>query len=344
MKWISLTTCVMVLVVSCRSTSSSSSHVSSSSSVPPVYPTSDFYPWIDDRQFLIATTATSTYHVVNQNSLTPLPLSPVNFPRVEDQVTMYAEAAAEVGDFSSQSLVFTMQLPDVSATLANTPINQPLNEQQTMAVLEAWQRSDERFNEKRTTIKERNLSYAFLEGDYYWFNHYVLEEAMIMQRYSNHVVYGEWVMNKTFQTELNIQPRVAYQHHVDGQYIHEIRDETFPSGFFGAFDTYFRTVRTADNARLALTLGPLTEMMLMWNMVEKNLVPPSLNLHHDIEEFNRQLSLTKINENTLRFDFQLIRPMGQNQLEEEWNMVIALTPTGIQQSIQTHYLWAPPVS
>jgi hypothetical protein len=190
---------------------------SSSSSIPSSFPfpSNDFLPYINGRKFLIQQTTTLTYDTVVIGDLIDLPLSKINYPANEVLIASYAVKDAVVSQFADQVFNFdSTQQPDARDTLASMAIGSVGSEADTLALLTQLTRSDERFNQRTTVKKERNLSHAFLESDYYWFNHYVLEETMMVKRHLNQVIYGTGNQTKTFQTEVSIPVGIEYQLYV----------------------------------------------------------------------------------------------------------------------------------
>jgi hypothetical protein len=323
-------------------TSSVSSSPSLSSSIP--IPNNDFLPYLNGKKFLVHQTKTFTYGTTSVSDLSEMFLSKVNYPTNEDFLTPYAVNGAVVGQFNNQTITFdSTQQPDARDTLASMTVGEVSSEVETIALLNQLTRSDEVFNQKTIVLKERNLSNAFFESDYYWFNHYVLEETMTIQRYPNQILYGTGQQVKTFQTEVSIPVGVQYQVYADDKMIYDIRDETYPSGFFGARDLKFETIRTQDNLKKALTLGPATEMIGFWNLFKQGSLPMGVSLQEPLTTYQISIEMKKTTADTIMFSLRVYRGEYWVDALESFEFNISLKGQTWQSVNQTYLLWEPSV-
>jgi hypothetical protein len=322
----------------------------SSISVPLVFsstslPNDDFIPYRDERKFLIEQTKTFTYGNTIVSNLNELPLSKTNFPTNQDFVTPYAVNEAMVGQFPNQAITFNPNgQPDVRNTLALMNIGDTGSEADTITTLNQLTLSDEAFNQRTTLTKERNLSHSFLDSDYYWFNHYVLEESMMIQRYPNHILYGAANQVKTFQTNISIPVGVQYQLYADASMIYEIRDETYPSNFFGARDFKFETIRTQDNLKKALTLGPATEMLGFWYLLKQGLLPFGVFLQEPLSNYQLSIEMKKIFIDTMVFYLRIYRGESWLDSPEIFEFKASLKDQSWQDVLHNYLLWEPSVT
>ena len=333
-----------VLILSgCQWGNPSISSPSFSSSIP--IPSDEFLPYIDGRKFLIEQTKTYTFATTSVNDLNELPLSKVNYSTNQVLQTTYAVNEAVPGQFANQTIVFdSTQKPDASDILALMVVGEVGTETDTLALLNQLTRSDEAFNQQTTVFKERNLSQAFFESNYYWFNHYVLEETMMIQRHPNQIIYGTGNQTKTFQTEVSIPVGVQYQLYADANTIYDIRDETYPSNFYGAQDTKFETIRTQDNFKQALTLGPATKMLGYWNLLKRGFLPIDLSLQEPLTAYQVSLQMKKINLDTVELSLRVYRGESWLNALESFEFQASLTGQTWQSVSQHYLLWEPIVT
>ena len=335
---------VSILILSgCQWTTSSTSFPSVSSSIP--LPNDDFIPYRNERRFLIEQIKTFTYGNTTLSDLNELPLSKINFPTNQDFVTAYAVNEALVDQFSNQTITFNLnQQPDVRDTLASMDVGDISSEVETVTALNQLTLSDEAFNQRTTQTKERNLSHAFLDSDYYWFNHYVLEESMMIQRYPNHILYGAANQVKTFQTNVSIPVGVQYQLYAYASMIYEIRDETYPSNFFGAKDVKFETIRTQDNLKKALTLGPATEMVGLWQLLNQGFLPFGIPLQDPLATYQIALEMEKTSTDTMVFYLRIYQGDSWQTSIESFEFQASLKGSMWQEVSQTYLLWEPSIT
>ncbi len=335
---------VSILILSgCQWTTSSTSFPSVSSSIP--LPNDDFIPYRNERRFLIEQIKTFTYGNTTLSDLNELPLSKINFPTNQDFVTAYAVNEALVDQFSNQTITFNLnQQPDVRDTLASMDVGDISSEVETVTALNQLTLSDEAFNQRTTQTKERNLSHAFLDSDYYWFNHYVLEESMMIQRYPNHILYGAANQVKTFQTNVSIPVGVQYQLYADESMIYEIRDETYPSNFFGAKDVKFETIRTQNNLKKALTLGPATEMVGLWQLLNQGFLPFGIPLQDPLATYQIALEMEKTSTDTMVFYLRIYQGDSWLASLESFEFQAVLKGQTWQEVSQTYLLWEPSIT
>jgi hypothetical protein len=334
----------VLLLAGCQWRSSSIPSSSINSSSIPI-PTDDFSPYLRGRKFLIQQTKTSTYSTVVLSDLTEVPLSKINYPTNEDSITPYAVKDAALGQFSNQTITFDLTVqPDVRDALASMTIGVVGSESETVALLNDLTISDGSFNQRTTVKKEKNLSHAFLESDYYWFNHYLLEETMTVQRYQNQILYGTANQIKVFQTEVSVPVGVQYQLYADSSMIYEIRDETYPSNFFGARDVKFETIRTQDNFKKALTLGPANEMIGYWQLLKQGLIPFDVALQEPLVNYQSSIEMVRTTTNTIVFSLRIYR--GESWLDsvEGFEMTASLNGQTWRDVEQTYLLWEPSVT
>jgi hypothetical protein len=327
----------------CQWATSSISLPSVSSSIP--IPNNDFIPYLNGRKFLIEQIKTFTYDTTTVAEFNELPLSKINYPTNQDRVTPYAVEDAVAGEFGNQTITFDLSgQPDARDTLASMAVGDVDSETETLALLEQLTLSDEVFNQRISQTKERNLSHAYLESDYYWFNHYVLEESMTIQRYPNHILYGTGSQVKTFQTEVSIPVGVQYQLYADTSMIYEIRDETYPSNFFGARDVKFETIRTQGNLKKALTLGPATEMIGFWELLDQGFLPFEIPLQNLLATYQTTLEMEKTSEDTMLFFIRIYQGSSWLDSSESFEFQASLKGQSWQEVNQTYRLWEPSVS
>jgi hypothetical protein len=192
--------------------------------------------------------------------------------------------------------------------------------------------TDEVFHQAQRLSRERNLSFDTLEGSYYAFNNYIREESIILQRYQTPMIYGEGEILITFQTGFELRPTVIEQISADSQYIYQLRDETFPAGFFGAVDRKISTMRIAGNFKQAMTIGPIRLILDRFIQAEKAYRPlqtdgaPSyeIRLQTDLQsssQFQLVLEVVRLDQVTapdytyqLRMDYQ---NQGWSLVEEQ---------------------------
>jgi hypothetical protein len=333
-----------VLILSgCQWRTSSLSSSSFSSSIP--IPSDEFLPYIDGRKFLIEQSKTYMYATTSVSDLNELPLSKINYPTNQVLLTTYAVNEAVPGQFANQTITFdATQQPDARDTLALMVVGEVGKETDTLSLLNQLTTSDEVFNQQTTVFKERNLSSAFFESDYYWFNHYVLEETMVVQRYPNQIIYGTGNQIKTFQTDVSIPVGIQYQLYADTSMIYEIRDETYPSNFFGARDVKFETIRTQDNFKQALTLGPATEMLGVWNLLKRGFVPMGILLQESLTTYQQSIQMKKTSTDTIEFFIRIYR--GESWLDalESFEFTASLKGQTWQGVRQYYLLWEPSIT
>ena len=331
---------IIFLVLSgCRQTNSSSMNSSPVSSIP--IPNEDFNPSINGRTILRETMIQTSYQTVELSPLSELPLSEFNFPTIENVVTPYAVLDAVEGNFENQVISFSNQTPTIPSTLSSLDLYQTIEDQAALTVLESLQISDERFNQVQVTRKHRDLSHVYFGSDYYWFNNFVEEANSTLFRYPNFVTLGQWQKNKTFQTEITIPVDVSYQLYADATTIYEIRDETYPSGFFGAQDQKFETIRTQDNFKHALTMGPMTTFLQQWRAFERNEAPFGFPFHGDVSLTNRTLTIRKLAEGEYTFKLQVYLGSTFETAAENYELQATLRGL-VWEDIEQHYqLWQP---
>lgn len=328
-----------IVLSGCRTSTTSSISSNFNSSIP--VPTEDFNPIINGRIILRETLIQTTYNVVELSILDPLPLAEFNFPVLEDVVTPYAVIDAVEGDFEDQTINFINQNPNIGYSLSSLALNQQIEGQEAILAITNLQPSDERFNQTQIIRKHRDLSHVYFGSDYYWFNNFVEEEELLLSRHPNLVTYGQGNLKKMFQTEISIDIDVDYQLYADATTIYEIRDETYPSGFFGAEDQKFETIRTQDNFKQALTMGPLTTFIQQWESLERNQAPFGFPFHGDITLTNRSLTIQKIGENIYEFQLEVYLGGAFESAEENYQMRATLNGSNWENIEQHYQLWQP---
>jgi len=331
---------IFFLVLSgCNITNPSSVSSSWVSSIP--LPNDDFNPILNGRTILKETIIESSFDIVQPTTLTPLPLSEFNFLTMEDIVTAYAIEGALEGNFDNQVITFANGSPIIPLSLASLSVNQTIEGQSAIEVLEGLKISDERFNQANFNRKHRDLSHIYFGSPYYWFNHFVEEEEMVLTRYENLVTFGQWQMHKMFQTEVVIPVTVMYQLYADARTIFDIRDETYPNGFFGAQDQKIETIRTEDNFKVALIMGPITTLLQQWQAFERNQTPITFPFHGDISLANRSLSIMKLSEGYYEFKLQVYLGSSFETAEENYQMRFILRDSSWENIEQHYQLWQP---
>lgn len=329
------------ILSSCRTTSLPSSSSLSTSIIP--IPTNDFDSLVNGRNILKETRISQSYQQDNLNDLNPLPLLAVNFPRT-NQVTAYTVANATLGSFANQSINFANQEADARNLLINLPIGERVSQSIAETVLNTMKITDEKWNVQTTNLYHRDLSHVYFGSPYYWFNNYVIEESITTRRYPNQIVFGEGTQLKTFQTSVAIAIDIDYQIYAKEDMIFEIRDETYPPGFFGANDTKFETIRTEDNFKHALTLGPVTTMLNMWTLFKQGQQPFRFAFETPIVEMSGSLQITKVASDTIVFSLNFQSQQDASHPEESFVMSAQLKGNAWQNIQQTYQLWEPTVS
>jgi hypothetical protein len=252
-----------ILLASCRGFSSSSAVTTSSLpiSISTSFTNSLFDKSIPEGTLLKETVETFQFNKVNVGLFSGTPLNPINFFENTSLITPFDRENAELGDYSQELISFSSVQLNLNDQLG--PFIQPISYQQEtfLALLEALKVTDESINETKRMLVERDLSYDVLGDPYYWFNNYVKEEQIVVTRYQDPILYGEGTINIEFQTGVTIQPVFVEQISLDPQYIYSIVDQTYPNGFFGAVDTKIVTLRQPGNAKEALTIGPIQQIL-----------------------------------------------------------------------------------
>ncbi|MEY3692013.1 MAG: hypothetical protein RLZZ388_184 [Bacillota bacterium] len=330
---------IFVVLSGCRPANSSSISSVLNSSTP--IPNEDFNPYINGRTILRETLIETTHNIVELSVLDPLPLFEFNYPTLEDVVTPYAVIDAVEGDFQNQNITFLNQNPNVGSSLSSLALNQQIEGQEAILAIRNLQPSDERFNQTQIIRKHRDLSHVYFGSDYYWFNNFVEEEELLLSRHPNLVTYGQGTINLMFQTEISIDIDLDYQLYADATTIYEIRDETYPVGFFGAQDRKFETIRTQDNFKQALTMGPLTTFIQQWESLEHNQAMFGFPFHGDITLTNRSLTIQKIGENIYEFQLEVYLGGAFESAEENYQMRATLNGSNWENIEQHYQLWQP---
>lgn len=333
----------LLLLASCQLGSVSTTSSSFSVSIPPV--TDDFLPYLDGRKFLIQQSKTMNYRTVTIEDLTELPLANINYPTNEVFITSYAVKDAVVGQFDQQTITFdSITQPDVSATIASLAVGDVVTETDTVALLNQLTTSDESFNQLSVVFEEKNFSHPYFESEYYWFNNYIIEESMVIQRHNNLALYGVGNQVKTFQTEVSIPVSIQYQLYADSTTIYEIRDETYPSNFFGARDLKFETIRTEHNFKQALTLGPATTLLGFWQLVNQESIPYGFSAQEPITSYQKSLELIKTSTDTITFYLRIYEGATLATSLETFEFQASLNGN-VWENVRTDYrLWEPSVS
>lgn len=333
----------LLLLASCRLGSVSTSSSSFSISIPPII--DDFLPYLDGRKFLIQHAKTMTYSTTSFEALTELPLSKINYPTNELFITPYAVKDAMLGQFDNQTITFDSTiLPNVSAPLASMAIGEVGTESDTVALLQQLTTSDESFNQLTIVFEEKNFSHPYFESEYYWFNNYIIEESMVIQRHQNQALFGTGNQSRTFQTEVSIPISIQYQLYADSAMIYEIRDETFPSNFFGARDLKFETIRTEDNFKHALTLGPATTMLGFWQLVKQGSIPYGFSPQEPLASYQKSFEMIKTSDNNLTFVLRIFAGTSFETSLETFEFQASLNGH-LWENVRTDYrLWEPSVS
>jgi hypothetical protein len=125
--------------------------------------------------------------------------------------------------------------------------------------------------------------------------------------------------------------------------IYDIRDETYPSGFFGARDLKFETIRTQDNLKKALTLGPATEMIGFWNLFKQGSLPMGVSLQEPLTTYQISIEMKKTTADTIVFSLRVYRGESWGDALESFEFNISLKGQTWQSVNQTYLLWEPSV-
>ena len=252
-----------ILLASCRGFSSTSVVTTSSLpvSISTSFSNSLFDKSIPEGTLLKETLETFRFNQVNIGLFSGTALNPINFFENTTLTTPFAVENAELGDYAQEAISFSNVALNLNEQLG--PFTQTTSYQQEtfLNLLEALKVTDEPVNEMERTLRERDLSHDVIGDPYYWFNNYVKEEEIVLKRFENLIIYGEGTSAIEFQTGVNIQPVFVEQISLDHQYIYSIVDQTYPSGFFGAVDTKIVTIRQPGNAKVALTIGPVQQIL-----------------------------------------------------------------------------------
>ena len=333
----------LLLLASCRFVNPSTSSSSFPISIPPV--SDEFLPYLDGRKFLIQQSKTMNYRTVTIEDLIELPLANINYPTNEVFITSYAVKDAVVGQFDQQTITFdSITQPDVSATIASLAVGEVVTETDTVALLNQLTTSDESFNQLSVVFEEKNFSHPYFESEYYWFNNYIIEESMVIQRHQNQVLFGTGNQSRTFQTEVSVPISIQYQLYADSAMIYEIRDETFPSNFFGARDLKFETIRTEDNFKQALTLGPATNMLGFWQLVNQESIPYGFSPQQPLATYQKSFEMKKTSDNMLTFYLRIFEGISFETSLETFEFQASLNGN-LWVDVRTDYrLWEPSVS
>jgi hypothetical protein len=286
---------------------------------------------VDGKILLKETITNWTFLPGESKEFTGTALLPINY-RNEMVSVPYEGLNADLGDFSDETISFNTQPPSINALLSQYASPQILNEAQTLTLLSTMLVTDEVFHQAQRLSRERNLSFDTLEGSYYAFNNYIREESIILQRYQTPMIYGEGEILITFQTGFELRPTVIEQISADSQYIYQLRDETFPAGFFGAVDRKISTMRIAGNFKQAMAIGPIRLILDRFIQAEKAYRPlqtdgaPSyeIRLQTDLQsssQFQLVLEVVRLDQVTapdytyqLRMDYQ---NQGWSLVEEQ---------------------------
>jgi hypothetical protein len=126
--------------------------------------------------------------------------------------------------------------------------------------------------------------------------------------------------------------------------IYEIRDETYPSNFFGARDVKFETIRTQDNLKKALTLGPATEMVGFWELLDQGFLPFEIPLQNLLATYQTTLEMEKTSEDTMLFFLRIYQGSSWLDSSESFEFQASLKGQSWQEVNQTYRLWEPSVS
>ena len=340
MKKINLLTLSILVLSGCRFGNPSFSSTSSFTSSIPI-PNDDFNPDVNGRTILIEHIQERQFTQTTSSTLSPLPLAEINFQHQEEVTPPYAVADALVGDFSNQTLTFSNEDIDITSTLNQLEIGESLSSDATLDFLNTIQPTDERFNAKTIDTKIRNLSHVYFQSDYFWYNNYVLEEQMVVNRYDNQVLYGTGNQLKTFQTEVDISVAIAYQLYADATTIYEIRDETYPSGFFGASDDKYQAIRTSDNFKQALTMGPITDILgLRKQWIEQGEMV-GFPMSQSQETYASSLEVRKTQADTLSITFAIFQGETLNASDETLTVSVTIQ-NQTSSALRLHYqLWQP---
>jgi hypothetical protein len=335
-----------LLLMGCRLTPSSLSSAPASSAIStsliPI-PNADFEPVIAGRTFLIEAITNYQFSTALVGEKDPLPLAINNFPVTEEVVTPYHQPDGT--SLQEDETIEWGQTPLSTDTLFNTLIvGETITGASVYDWLQSQKGSDEKWNRVHQEKKVRNLSHAFLQGDYYWFNHSVREELSQIVRYDNHVLYGEGQIDILFQTGVEVTPVFAYQLHADVNTIYEIYDETYPTGFSGAQDYQYRTPRVMDNFKQALTLGPIQEMLNLFHLINQGKLPPRMVLSSPIEQYQFQLHAKRLTQTSVEIALQIYNGSTFSTASETLSLSGTIADNEWVSFEQRYYLWKPMVS
>ena len=340
MKKINLLTLSMLVLSGCRFGNPSLSSTSSFPSSIPI-PNDDFNPDMNGRTILIEHIQERRFTQTTSSTLSPLPLAEINYEHQDAVTPSYAVADALLGDFSNQTLTFSNEEMDITSTLNQLEIGESLSSVATLDFLNTMQPTDERFNSKTIDTKIRNLSHVYFQSDYFWYNNYVLEEQLVVNRYDNQVLYGTGNQLKTFQTEVDISVAIAYQLYADATTIYEIRDETYPSGFFGASDDKYQAIRTSDNFKQALTVGPITDILgLRKQWMEQGEII-GFPMTQSQEVYSTSLEVRKTQADTLTITFAIFEGETLNASDETLTVSVMIQNETWSPLLFAYQLWQP---
>ena len=343
MKKSNLVYLTIFVLSSCRLLPSPNSSALVISSIP--IPVDDFNPLVNGRKILKELRTISTFDQIQISDLNPLPLSELNYA-VDDTVTPpYAVLDATEGQYGNQNIQFNQNGNGIDASTLLPPlgIGEQLTNSEALVVIQNLYSSDERFNQQTLSTYYRDLSHIYYGSPYYWFNNFFFQESMVIKRHPNLILFGEGSQTRTFQTEVVINIDVDYQLYANDSMIFEIRDETYPSGFFGANDHKFETIRTAENFKEALTLGPIRTILNTWQQIQREQSPISAAFVTPWANLQSSISVTKTAIDTIVFSLSVQSVMGNDGPEETFAMTVELKGNQWQPLQQTYQLWEPDI-
>lgn len=183
-----------------------------------------------------------------------------NFRKIDGYTPFYSVSNASISDFSTQQILFfsePLKVEDYQNSFTN---QNTIRGNNVLSLVDRLARYDDIYNQKIVTSVEKDLSFDVIGDSYFWFNNYIRKEEATYIRYANNIVRGVTDIEIEYQTEVKVEANAISQLYSDGKLIIELYDETFPSGFFGAFDYRTEVIRTQSNFKRALNVGPIHEI------------------------------------------------------------------------------------
>jgi hypothetical protein len=312
---------VLVVMTSCgANTSSVSSSTNSTSSSS--FTNSLFDKSIPEGRLLKEDTSSFEFLKETFDSYEGSFFLPQTFRQDEERSVFYEVENAIESNYASQLLTYSTTNHLVSNYLSLFPSSNRIEGDAVAPFLRSILAGDDAYTGKVETSFSRDLSFDVLGEPYYWYNNYLSNSVLASTRYEG---ITETIVQRDieFQTGVDIDVSSVTQILSDGVFIYELTDETYPIGFFGANDYKIQTIRTEDNFKEALSVGPIHLMLQslhqLQKMVERDMAIASLQydfvLEVELDAFLNQLS----------FDFSYTSMDSVSNLSETYHLDAVLT-------------------